>query len=86
MSGVHMAPPVRACVQNTNQVLLSPPIFIEGREPPNIKNSQRIRHEAHFDRQAEVVHKANSLTSTDWYINSPRVEQAPSSNERGRAR
>eukprot|EP00962_Isochrysis_galbana_P038158 scaffold13511_cov132-Isochrysis_galbana.AAC.4 len=36
-------------------------------------------------RQAEVVvHTANSLTSTDWYVNSPRVEQeqGPSSNER----
>eukprot|EP00962_Isochrysis_galbana_P029806 scaffold9593_cov146-Isochrysis_galbana.AAC.1 len=31
-------------------------------------------------QQAEVVHTANSLTSTDWYDNSPRVrvEQAPS--------
>eukprot|EP00962_Isochrysis_galbana_P024659 scaffold7574_cov144-Isochrysis_galbana.AAC.1 len=35
-------------------------------------------------RQAEVVHTAHSQltnidTSTDWYDNSPRVEQAPSS-------
>eukprot|EP00962_Isochrysis_galbana_P051183 scaffold22545_cov126-Isochrysis_galbana.AAC.8 len=35
--------------------LPSYPLFIEGlgiaaREPPNIKNSQRIRHETHLDR------------------------------------